>query len=184
MVTLGDPTWLKKHLYYPVYILMVSWNRGTSRAGWFIMENPIIESGWFRCTPILGNLRIYIYTLGDPGSPVTAHRLLLRCRWSRCIMLRDRAGWGVGWGALSFVECWSRCWCSAADDHVVSCSATGRGGGWGVLSVVQNFHRSGTVACDRRYWMQGAGVSSTGWFLVRQSLDWFWWLFNGDNRNN
>ena len=91
-----------------------------------------------------------------------------RCRWSRCIMLRDRGGvgWGVGWrvgwggvyyrlwnvdhvvdaplqmitlyhaprqggvglgggvgwGVLSFVECWSRCWCSAADDHVVSCT--------------------------------------------------------------
>ena len=102
------------------------------------------------------NIHIYIYTLGDPGSPMTAHRLLLRCRWSRCIMLRDRAGWGggvgwggvyyrswnvdhvvdaplqmitlyhaprqggVGWGVLSFVECWSR-WCSAVDDGGVGC---------------------------------------------------------------
>ena len=187
MVTLGDPTWLKKHLYYPVYILMVSWNRGTSRAGWFIMENPIIESGWFRCTPILGNLRIYIY--------IPSGTQVLRWPHTGC--------------------------CSAADDHVVSCSATGRGGGWGgvhyrswnvdhvvdaplqmitlyhaprqggvgwgvgcIIVRAKFSHRSGTVACDRRYWMQGAGVSSTGWFLVRQSLDWFWWLFNGDNRNN
>ena len=182
MVTLGDPTWLKKHLYYPVYILMVSWNRGTSRAGWFIMENPIIESGWFRCTPILGNLRIYIYTLGDPGSPVTAHRLLLRCRWSRCIMLRDRAGWGVGWGALSFVECWSRCWCSAADDHVVSCSATGRGGvGGGV------YYRSCKIFSSkwhRGMWQEVLNAGSWSikhWMISGSSITWLilmivqWW---------
>ena len=65
---------------------------------------------------------IYIYTLGAPGSPMTAHRLLPRCRWSRCIMLRDRAGWGGGWGGVGCIivrgmlitflmlRCrWSRC---------------------------------------------------------------------------
>ena len=88
-------------------------------------------------------VNIYIYPRGprfsDDRTPVVAPLQMITLYHAP---RQGGVGGGVGWGVLSFLECWSRCWCSAADDHVVSCSATGRGGvGWGVLSFVECWSR-------------------------------------------
>ena len=142
---------------------------------------------WWTTKHVWNHQPVYIYTLGDPGSPMTAHRLLLRCRWSRCIMLRDRAGWGGGWGGvgciivrgmlitLLMLRCrWSRC--------IMLRDRAGWGGGWGVgwgvLSFVKSWYKLITLLMLRCRWSRcimlrdRPGWGGLGWGVLSFVKSW------------